>query len=148
VGGAVTQTLYDGDRLVAEYDKATGQLLRRYVHGAGVDEPLVWYEGSGLTTRNYLHTDELGSVVATSDNSGNVTSATIYPYDAFGRPGNDTWVGSRFRYTGQIAMPEVRLYYYKARVYDPVLGRFLQTDAIGYAAGDMNLYSGTRGRSH
>ena len=39
-----TEFLYDGDRLVAEYDpsrSAGNQLLRRYVHGPGVDEPIV-----------------------------------------------------------------------------------------------------------
>lgn len=37
-------SFYDGDRLIAEYD-GSGALKRRYVHGAGVDEPLLWYEG-------------------------------------------------------------------------------------------------------
>lgn len=33
-----------------------------------------------------------------------------------------------------------KLYYYKARVYDPQSGRFLQTDPVGYGA-DMDLYA-------
>lgn len=36
--------------------------------------------------------------------------------------------------------PETGLYYYRARYYSPKLGRFLQTDAIGYR-GDLNLYA-------
>jgi hypothetical protein len=44
VAGSTTTLLYDGDRLAAEYSGST--LLRRYVHGTGTDEPLVWYEGS------------------------------------------------------------------------------------------------------
>jgi hypothetical protein len=47
--GATTRFLYDGDALVAEYS-SSGTLLRRYIHGPGVDEPLIWYEGAGLTT--------------------------------------------------------------------------------------------------
>jgi RHS repeat-associated protein len=60
-----------------------------------------------------------------------------YRYGSYGEP--DAWAGQRFRYTGQIMLPEVQLYHYKARVYDPALGRFLQTDRVGYEA-DLNLY--------
>jgi YD repeat-containing protein len=35
-----TRFFYDGDKLIAEYD-GSGVLQRRYVHGAGVDEPMV-----------------------------------------------------------------------------------------------------------
>ena len=59
-GSVATQFLYDGDELVAEYD-GSGNLLRRYVHGPDVDEPILWYEGSGLTTRRILRADHLGS---------------------------------------------------------------------------------------
>jgi RHS repeat-associated protein len=44
-----------------------------------------------------------------------------------------------FQYTGQIWLPELGVYSYKARMYDPKLGRFLQMDPIGYGDG-MNGY--------
>jgi len=38
----------------------------------------------------------------------------------------------RFQYTGQAWLEDLGVYHYKARIYSPTLGRFLQTDPIGY----------------
>lgn len=135
VGSATTRLAYDGGNIIAEYD-GSNALLRRYVHGPGADEPLVWYEGTGTATRKFFHSDERGSVIAVTDNSGNATVTNSY--DEYGIPA-DTNSG-RFQYTGQAWLPEIGMYYYKARIYSPTLGRFLQTDPIGYSAG-MNMYA-------
>ena len=59
---ATTRFVYDGDRLVQEYDGA-GTLLRSYRHGTGADEPLVWQEGAGGSAqRRFLHADPQGSI--------------------------------------------------------------------------------------
>ncbi len=97
-------------------------------------EPLVEYDASGV--RTWLHADERGSIVARSNDSGTVTA--INSYDEYGVPAA-TNVG-RFQYTGQAWLPAVSLYYYKARMYSSRLGRFLQTDPIGYGDG-MNWYN-------
>ncbi|WP_205683707.1 RHS repeat-associated core domain-containing protein [Cupriavidus malaysiensis] len=39
---------------------------------------------------------------------------------------------SRFGYTGQQYLAPLGSYYYKAQMYSPTLGRFLQADLIGY----------------
>jgi YD repeat-containing protein len=108
--GAATQFLYDGEALVGEYD-GTGALLRRYIHGPGVDEPLASYESGVL---GWLHADRQGSIVARSNAAGSINAT--YAYGSYGEP--QTWGGTRFAYTGQIELPEAQLYYYKARVYD------------------------------
>jgi RHS repeat-associated protein len=131
-----TRFVYDGDRLIAEYN-GSGTLLRRYVHGAGVDEPLLWYEGATVSAaqRQYLHADHQGSIIAVSKNTG--VKFQVNSYDAYGQTAATNT--ARFQYTGQAAIPELGLLYYKARFYNPALGRFMQTDPIGYDD-DNNLY--------
>jgi RHS repeat-associated protein len=130
-----TDLLYDGTNLIGEYNGST--LARRYVHGPGTDEPLVWYEGTGTAAKNWIYSNAQGSVVALANSTG--TSTATYTYGPYGEP--DATAGNmRFRYTGQTLIAPLSLYYYKARFYSPALGRFLQTDPIGQQD-DMNLYA-------
>jgi RHS repeat-associated protein len=123
-----------GTELIAETD-GSGVMLRRYVHGTSDDDPLLWYEGTGLSDKRWLHADERGSIIAVSNSTGTV--AAINAYDEYGIPASTNT--GRFGYTGQIWLGEVGLNYYKARMYSPTLGRFMQTDPIGYGDG-LNWY--------
>jgi RHS repeat-associated protein len=133
--GATVKLGYDGLDRIAEYD-AGNVVQRRYVFGPGMDQPLAWYEGSGTTDRRFLGADERGSIIAVTDRAGGMLG--INKYDEYGQP-QATNLGT-FGYTGQAWLPSIGEWYYKAREYDPELGRFLQTDPIGYEGG-INLYA-------
>lgn len=133
-----TRFMYDGGQIAAEVSNITGAVTKRYVFGPGSDEPLVEYDSSGVKT--YLVADERGSIVTRTDTAG----ATIArnSYDEYGIP--DSANVGRFQYTGQAWLSELGMAYYKARMYSPTLGRFLQADPSGYGDG-LNLYNYVNG---
>ncbi len=131
--GPTRYFLYSGVQMIAEYSDQ-GAVTNRYVPGLGLDGVVASYDGSGTTSRSWLLADERGSVMALADGTGG--ASTINRYDEYGTPASGN--GGRFQYTGQAWMAP-GIYYYRARAYAPQLGRFLQTDPIGYAAGP-NVY--------
>jgi len=136
-GQAVMKYVYDGHHIIAEYD-ATGALVHKYIYGPGVDQPICMIDVADANATYYYHFDGLGSVIALTDSAGAVTN--LYEYSIFGEvSASDPNHPNRFLFTGREFDSETGLYYYRARYYNPYIGRFLQTDPAGYAAG-MNLY--------
>lgn len=136
VNGTITRYLYDREDILLEYNGA-GSIAARYLHGPGIDEPLA-LEKDGQTY--YYQADGLGSVIALADSAGGI--AQTYRYDAFGSlVSGDPAIAQPYTYTAREWDTETGLYYYRARHYDPIAGRFLQRDPIGFAGGDVNLYA-------
>lgn len=95
----------------------------------------------------YYHFDGLGSVAALSDVNNIIVER--YSYDVFGAPTiydvnsseiSQSAIGNPYMFTARRADDETALYYYRARYYAFDIGRFLQTDPIGYYDG-LNMYT-------
>ncbi|MDL1951681.1 RHS repeat-associated core domain-containing protein [Acidobacteria bacterium ACD] len=86
---------------------------------------------------SYFSVDGLGSVVATNDPSGTVTHSVVF--DAWGNVKAETGTRTHpFTYTGR-EVGEAGLHFYRARYYQPSIGRFSQEDPIRFRAG-LNFY--------
>ena len=142
LNGVVTRYVYDQEDILFEFDE-NDQIKARYTHGPGIDEPISVdrdTDGDGvLDVTYYYHKDGLGSITTITDTSGNVVQT--YVYDTFGKIVQQTGsVENVYTYTGREWDAEAGLYYYRARYYDPTLGRFINGDPIGFAGGDVNFY--------
>jgi RHS repeat-associated protein len=85
----------------------------------------------------YIITDHLGSSTIVTDSEGNeIGNITYYPYgDTFSE---SEYIPTERKYTGQIKDESTELYYYNARYYNPITGRFISADK----AGDGYTYAG------
>ncbi len=139
VNGSVFATYFldSGADEVGEY-AAAGTLLRRYIPSTAVDHPLAMidYTQSG-NPKTFFHQDKTGSVIAMSDTSGNV-AAGPWTYDPYGMPSSAA--GEPYKFDGMRFDTETGCYYDRARYYCPTIGRFLQTDPVGYAD-DVDWYT-------
>ncbi|MDZ4123185.1 MAG: RHS repeat-associated core domain-containing protein, partial [Hydrogenophaga sp.] len=92
-----------------------------------------------VTGMYFVHSDHLGSVSFLTNGRGALVAGGEFggksdiqykPYGEIDRPHSSGPDISKYKYTGQEEDKESGLLYYKARYYDPGLGRFLQADDI------------------
>ncbi|MBM9499017.1 RHS repeat-associated core domain-containing protein [Leptospira sp. 201903071] len=104
----------------------------------------------------FFHPDHLGSITMVTDGQGNriaggeMGGASHISYKPYGEIQRNDSSGPdifRYKYTGQEEDRETGLYYYKARYYDPLIGRFTQADSVFDTTRPMamDLYMYTEG---
>ena len=138
-----TSYFYQGQNIYAEYTAANSTVdfstpAAIYTHGPGTDNPILRQTGMGPNAdARFYHQDGLGSVVAYSTPAG-ATEAT-QRFDAWGNKIAGIGTIPQYGYTGR--EPDATgLIYYRARYYDPSIGRFTQRDPIGLQGG-INPYA-------
>ncbi len=98
-----------------------------------------------LRGASFLHADQLGSTILTTGANAAVLQRVAYrPYGATVAPSSGPTPTPRFGFTGQRLEGGIGIYDYRARFYDPALGRFLQPDPIVPDPGNpqtLNRYS-------
>ncbi len=145
--GITEKMVYDGMHVIADTDQY-GNLRRSYTYGPGIDNILAMTVHTGGTAVKYYYVkDHLGSVQAIVDSSGDIVES--YEYDAFGNVlgvfdstggvMQGSSVGNRYLWQGREYSWNTRLYYFRARWYDPKTGRWLSNDPIGISGG-LNQY--------
>lgn len=110
------------------------------VHGPSTDDPLMRLTGQtndSSATAIYYHQDGINSVVATSTQGGAIAGAQLF--DAWGNMVQSSGSIAQYGYTGR--EPDASgLIYYRARYYDPTIGRFISRDPAGMPDG-VNQYA-------
>jgi RHS repeat-associated protein len=135
--GQIVTYVYDGANTWADFDDA-GVTLARYLFGETVDEILARWQPDGKTAW-YLK-DRLGSVRDIADVTGAVLNHISY--DSFGQVLAQTApaAGDRFLFTAREWDAAISQFHYRARYYDPNVGRFTSLDPLGFHSSDTNLY--------
>ncbi len=143
-GGITNYLVYDGIHCIAEVD-SSGVLQRAYTYSPGIDNILSMTVYGATTSVYFCLKDHLGTVHALTDTNGAIVES--YRYDAWGRvlgiydgaglpiANQQSAIGNRFLFQGREYSWATGLYFFRARYYDPVTGRWLSKDPIGISGG-------------
>lgn len=140
-GTATKQYYLEAEHLESVYD-GNDELEAKYLRGVVVDEIVNGFERnpeSGELENRSFHHDQVNSMVSVSDHNGG--QVQTISYGPFGEPLAESGDShNAMRYTGRELDIESGLYYYRARYYDPEIGRFISEDPIGFKGG-INFYA-------
>ena len=130
--------VYDGDNVAERLDE-TGTPVVRFSHGPGIDEPLAINRGGA---RGFYEADGLGSITSLTNAQGQIVNT--YQTSVFGVETSVTeGINNPYQFTGREYDRDTGLYYYRARYYDPQIGRFISEDPLGFMGGpDFYPYAG------
>jgi RHS repeat-associated protein len=141
--GFEAYVLDEAGRVTLEFDNThTNKPAHRYLNGSEVDQVFAdeRYDGNGNSQGiAWPMTDLQESVRDVLDPPTAPGSHVHTQYDAFGKITSNV-PGMQFSYTGREWDVDAGLYYYRARWYDPALGKFISEDPLGLDGGDANLY--------
>jgi RHS repeat-associated protein len=131
--------LYDNQNIIAILDHQQNTLAT-ITHSNQTDTPLsITNEQTAQTY--YYHTDHQGSITHLSNHAGEVVETFTYD-GSYGTILEHTKTQETYNpycYTGR-EFDSRELYYYRARYYDPTIGRFISQDPIEFLSGDFNWY--------
>ena len=121
------------DDIVLVFDEG-GTLTERILHGPGVDQPLATEDASNDVL--WLLADHLGTIkdVAEYDSGTDTTTVVNHiQYSDFGviSSQSDSGYEPRYTYTAREWDTDAELFYYRARWYDPGVGKFVSEDPSG-----------------
>jgi RHS repeat-associated protein len=112
--------------------------------GRKAKEVTFTYDPFGRRISKSVHRDEIGDDEDGDGEDRERPRTTQYVYDNEDILMEFNHKGSRIKqpytFTGREWDSETKLYYYRARYYDPIAGMFTQKDPIGFSGGDVNLY--------
>jgi RHS repeat-associated protein len=148
--------VHAGQQVIADYARGTAAASPgyRYVYADYVDEPILRHTGTGTTLPTtghnalYFHRNQQYSIIGLTNAAGTLVErysytayGTIGIYDASGTVRTNSTYANRYTYTGREYDPDLNLYHFRARWYDPSTGGFISRDPLGYVDG-LSLYRG------
>ena len=141
-------TTYIG-KLYEKIESGTDVEHRHFITAAGRLLAQVNEDSSGAQQVYYAHTDLLGSVDVLTDKDGNIVQSNSFDEYGQGRDGSwsnesATYSTTAWGYTGHEMDTETGLINMNARLYDPMLGRFMTADPFIpniYNPQSLNRYS-------